>query len=449
MKDREKTCCILNLDDDLIAEIFVRLPSRSVMRASAVCKDFRRVAYAHRRPLELLVYSFNAAAAAERNGAPDTCRAVGCHLEAVSVSASARRPARRRLAHLPVFLRRSERLGEEYCVALASCDGLLLLGTSAGGQYVICNPAMSQWAELPRLRRRCLRDLPCYAFREFGFYFHEPSGEYRVLCHVTVDEESRAARYYVLSTGAGKPRRLDGVEATPVHSNCVPSACDMITPAVFRGRLHWLRHPEAGSAGGEMAVFDLADETFSRMASPPTSDDEHLTNLIVADGSLMASEFPDRELGLGVDLWVLGGYRGGGGGAREEIRWERRHWVELRWQQARTMPTWLDVVAADDVEGDVVLRTNNGVVVYNVRSATARVVDVGPGAVRLTRRALTMRESFPCSLELCSCVRATSRCFGEGANLELRRRYVEPAPLSKSLWTMPSDSIGDRCEIAL
>ncbi|KAK1614475.1 hypothetical protein QYE76_019992 [Lolium multiflorum] len=426
MEDREKTCCILNLDDDLIAEIFVRLPSRSVMRASAVCKDFRRVAYAHRRPLELLVYSFNAAAAtADRNGAPDTCRVVGGHLEAVSHA------------------------GEEYCVALASCDGLLLLGTAAGGQYVICNPTMSQWAELPRLRRRFLHGLPCYAFRESGFYFHEPSGEYRLLCHVTVHEESRAARYYVLSTGGGKPRRLDGVEATPVHSNCVPSACDMITPAVFRGRLHWLRHPEAGSAGGEMAVFDLADETFSRMASPPTSDDEHLTNLIVADGSLMASEFPDRELGLGVDLWVLGGYRGGGGGAREEIRWERRHWVELRWQQARTMPTWLDVVAADDVEGDVVLRTNNGVVVYNVRSATARVVDVGPGAVRLTRRALTMRESFPCSLELCSCVRATSRCFGEGANLELRRRYVEPAPLSKSLWTMPSDSIGDRCEIAL
>ncbi|KAK1614473.1 hypothetical protein QYE76_019990 [Lolium multiflorum] len=394
MKDREKTCCILNLDDDLIAEIFVRLPSRSVMRASAVCKDFRRVAYAHRRPLELLVYSFNAAAAAERNGAPDTCRAVGCHLEAVSVSASARRPARRRLAHLPVFLRRSERLGEEYCVALASCDGLLLLGTSAGGQYVICNPAMSQWAELPRLRRRCLRDLPCYAFREFGFYFHEPSGEYRVLCHVTVDEESRAARYYVLSTGAGKPRWLDGVEATPVHNNCVPSVCDMITPAVFRGRLHWLRHPEAGSIGGEMAVFDLADETFSRMASPPTSDDEHLTNLVVVDGSLMASEFQDGKLGLGVDLWVLGGYRGGGGSAGEEIRWERRHRVELRWQQARTMPTWLDVVAAGDVEGDVVLGTSNGVAVYNMRSGTARVVDVGPRAVKLTRRGLTMRESF-------------------------------------------------------
>jgi hypothetical protein len=209
-----------------------------------------------------------------------------------------------------------------------------------------------------------------------------------------VDEESRAARYYVLSTAAGKPRLLDGVEATPVHSNCVPSACDMITPAIFRGRLHWLRHPEAGSAGGEMAVFDWADETFSRMASPPTSD-EHLTNLVVADGWLMASEFQDGELGLGVDLWVLGGYRRGGGGAGEEIiRWERRHRVELRWQQARTMPTWLDVVAAGDVEGDVVLGTSNGVAVYNVRSGTARVVDVGAGAVRLTRRALTMRESF-------------------------------------------------------
>ncbi|KAM0822544.1 hypothetical protein ACQ4PT_071431 [Festuca glaucescens] len=154
----------------------------------------------------------------------------------------------------------------------------------------------------------------------------------------------------------------------------------MITPAVFRGRLHWLRHPEPGS-GGEMAVFDWA--AFRRMTCPPTSD-EHLTNLVVADGSLMASEF--RE--LGVYLWVLGG----GGGAGEEIRWERRHRVELPWQ-AR-MPTWLDVVMGGDVEGDVVLGTSNGVVVYNVRSGTARVVDVGPGAVQLTRRALRIRESF-------------------------------------------------------
>jgi hypothetical protein len=223
-KENQKTC-ILNLDDDLIAEIFIRLPIRSVLRAGAVCKDFRRVAYAHRRPLEILLYSAKAPAAAKRHGGQDTY-----YVDALSVSAA--RPARRRLADLPASIPRAERLGRVYCILLASCDGLVLLGTGAAGQYLICNPSLRQWTELPRLRRRHdVELLPSDAFRPSGFYFHESSGEYRLLCHVTVDEDSRAACYYVLSTGADEPRRLDKVEATRVHHIAIrPSACDMMTP---------------------------------------------------------------------------------------------------------------------------------------------------------------------------------------------------------------------------
>ncbi|KAM0822543.1 hypothetical protein ACQ4PT_071431 [Festuca glaucescens] len=378
MEQRQKTC-ILNLDDDLITEFFARLPIRSVMRAGAVCKDFRRVAYVHRRPLEILLYSVNAAAAADRNARrPRAASSIAtwrpfpspspADVQRGGVSRISRRAYRGRSVRARSTASRWHR------ATASSCSGRPPAGSTSSATPPCRSGPSSRGCDAAATTTGRVSSCLGLATRSGS------PGEYRLLCHVTVDDESRAARYYVLSTGADEPRRLDRVEATPVHSNCVPSACDMITPAVFRGRLHWLRHPEPGS-GGEMAVFDWA--AFRRMTCPPTSD-EHLTNLVVADGSLMASEF--RE--LGVYLWVLGG----GGGAGEEIRWERRHRVELPWQ-AR-MPTWLDVVMGGDVEGDVVLGTSNGVVVYNVRSGTARVVDVGPGAVQLTRRALRIRESF-------------------------------------------------------
>jgi hypothetical protein len=59
---------------------------------------------------------------------------------------------------------------------------------------------------------------------------------------------------------------------------------------------------------------------------------------------------------------------------------------------------FVDLVVPGDEEGDVVLGTSYyGVVVYSVRSATVRVVDVGPGGpktVQLARRALRIRESL-------------------------------------------------------
>ncbi|KAM3391946.1 hypothetical protein ACQJBY_013220 [Aegilops geniculata] len=388
---------LLDLGEDLIAEILTHLPTRSVLVARAVCIDFRRVAtsaaflaaHARRRPLaplEILLYDRTTA------GRVDDY----VYLDALSVSVRhPGRPARRPLARLPATKPQAELLGEQFCLPLASCDGLLLLGTAVVGQYLVSNPTTRQWAELPRLRRqhiedggRSLESLHTSAYQESGFYFHEPSSEYRLLCHVTF-EEGLPPAYYIFSTGADEPRRLDNVKAGSMGDFFSPSGCDMITPAVLRGYLHWLRHPEAGSAG-EMAAFDTADETFRRMPAPPVAN-ELLARLLVADGSLMSSEF--RK--LAVDLWVLEGYAGAASASAGGTRWELRHSFEVPWQ-AR-MPTSALVVIGGDEEGDVVLGTRHGVAVYNVRSGTVRAVDVGPKGskgFRLTQRALRIRESL-------------------------------------------------------
>jgi hypothetical protein len=117
-----------------------------------------------------------------------------------------------------------------------------------------------------------------------------------------------------------------------------------------------------------MVAFDTVAETFRRMPPPPVTCKEQ-ANLLVADGSLMAS-----QLGrLFVDLWVLDGYTGAAATGKDG-RWERRHRVKVPWHAV----PWQDddrlLLAAGGDGGDVILGTNRGVVAYNARSGTVRQV---------------------------------------------------------------------------
>lgn len=152
---------------------------------------------------------------------------------------------------------------------------------------------------------------------------------------------------------------------------------------MLHGHLHWLEHMEAGLTD-QMVAFDTAAETFRRMPPPPVTCKER-SQLLVADGSLMASE-PGH---LFVDLWVLEGY---GGGAATEGTWERRHRVEVPWPVVERP---LLVVGGDG--GDVVLGHNPGVVAYNLRSRTVRQVagvDASRGGPRLLPSHHVFRESL-------------------------------------------------------
>ncbi|CAM0907324.1 unnamed protein product [Alopecurus aequalis] len=379
MEKLDKMCAAnVHLDDGLAAEILVRLPAKSVLRFRAVCKEWLRITshpafiaeHARRRPLEVLLYT-------RTTVGPNAV----AHLELDALSVDTHRLApRRTLARFP-DPENAEPRNEfrPYCRLLGSCDGLLLLGIGRADdgakQYLICNPATRQWSDLPRLTNP---DGRAVHQQELGFYFHEPTGEYRLLSYVYV---SRQAPYYcVFSTGAEEPRRL-GEQATTV---VMEGFYGLMAHAILHGHMHWLNH--MAGLTGQMLAFDTVAETFRWMPPPPVTR-KAKTSLLVADGSLVAS-----EILLGqplVDLWVLEGY----GGTAE--RWERRHRVRVE-VLCPTHRGKLQLAASGD-GGDVVLGTRGGVVAYNMRSGTVRKV-VGIDTSRGGEAVLPLRSVFRESL---------------------------------------------------
>jgi hypothetical protein len=183
--------------------------------------------------------------------------------------------------------------------------------------------------------------------------------------------------YCVFSTGAKEPRRLLSVEAATAFS--MSGYDTTMAQAVLHGHLHWLKFT------GEMLAFDTVAETFRWMPPPPVRCKDR-TNLLVADGSLVASEvLLGRPL---VDLWVLEGY---GGGTAE--RWVRRHRVRVEvvgyeYDHYGRLP-----LAAGGDGGDVLLGARDGVVAYNMRSGTVRKV-VGAGDEPVLPSRSVLRESL-------------------------------------------------------
>ncbi|CAN6341018.1 unnamed protein product [Urochloa humidicola] len=280
----------LQLNDDVVTEILLRLPSTSVLRSRAVCRAWRAIAtrpgfltaHARRRPLELIILA----------GPEDALHTVP-------------------LASLDEASRRCLHPGYPGPWSLAaSCDGLLLLVARGPAcieeRLLVCNPVTRQCAAVPppstsRMARAC------------GFYLHGPSGEHRLL-FLANDVESadlgRSASHHVRSLEAGETRRL-GPAAEALHMFTR-------TPKAFghRGNLHWIDHPETEEAG-DVLVFDTVRETFRRMARPPVGN---ASDLVLMEGDGMLATAANR--GDPVGIWVMEDYNDG-------ESWVLRHRVDV------------------------------------------------------------------------------------------------------------------------
>ncbi|XBH62078.1 hypothetical protein VPH35_116382 [Triticum aestivum] len=96
-----------------------------------------------------------------------------------------------------------------------------------------------------------------------GFYFHRPSGEYRVLCDGSerrsptdpqINRGTHHMCHYVLSTSGAGPRRLGPFDETPdgdgrahVYSDC---------GVVVSGTLYWAKHSQLAETSMNMLAFD-------------------------------------------------------------------------------------------------------------------------------------------------------------------------------------------------
>ncbi|KAL6657398.1 hypothetical protein ACP70R_005178 [Stipagrostis hirtigluma subsp. patula] len=398
----------VRLSDDMITEILLRLSARSVLRFRAVCRAWLRVttdprflaAHARLRPPEVVLYTY---LDAPHDGNRPLGYAVDIALDAVPVSATDgdRASRRRRLIRYPKFVALSDPPERWYldmpihCLLLAACDGVLLFKKDEGF-YLLCNPATRRWAELPRLARLDFADVDI----ERAFYFHRPSGEYRLLCRRGRSTPAGGTRWLILSTGAAEPRRVDTLAGAAMAPPCLLTTGT--TPVPFRDHLHW--PPRRGlSAGSEasptmMVAFDTLSETFHLMAGPPTASST-LVKLFAMVGTLAAADFGEERH---VDLWFLEGDYGAG-------RWERRHQVATPWGSgywggiSSENRSLLYVAAAGDGDhGDVLLGTPHCLLVHNVRRRkTVRTVTSAavPDLARSESSVAVSRHVFRESLE--------------------------------------------------
>ncbi|WVZ60881.1 hypothetical protein U9M48_010842 [Paspalum notatum var. saurae] len=361
----DDTPVLPRLPDDAVAEILLRLPAKTLFRSGAVCKAWRRIttdpnflARACRQPASIILHTYLDATTTPRlRSETPAAAAEDVALDALPISLE--EADRRRLIRYP----KTPLNKRAHCRLLASCDGVLLFKMDDEWLYLLCNPITRQWAELPRLPAEYRRDRD----PEYAFYFHQPSGEFRLLCCSLMRRG-----WYILSTGAAGPRHVKA-NGVPVYltTRFTPSLFSTTTtPVALHGNVHWpplWRFSTVGtsqSPGTQMTAFNMVLETFHQMPGPPSTTPT-MVNLFEMGGLLVAADFGEENH---VDLWFLEDYDAG--------RWERRHRVASPWGSARSRRGLHSVAAAGDDEGNVILGNNDGLVVYNVRRGeTVRTVD--------------------------------------------------------------------------
>ncbi|CAL5085322.1 unnamed protein product [Urochloa decumbens] len=345
-----------HLPEDTVAEILLLLPAKAVARCAAVCKAWRRItadphflaARARRRPhpASILLLTYVDASF----GAEDIA------VDALPISSDD--DARHRLIRYPTAAPPLATTRQRCLLLLASCDGVLLFKADAG-VYFLFHPVTRQWAQLPRLPADGYYTTYKYDYPELALYFHEPSGEFRLLCFSL---QRRVC--YIVSTGAAEPRDLLEPEDVTTTGRHITARLFVTPPVPLHGSLHW---PPASTTGETaLTAFDTVSETFGQMPGPP-SRRPWTVKLFEMGGLLAAADFGGNKH---VDLCFLEDYSAAG-------RWARRHRVASPWQHGRGWPHDIDVcsmaVAGDD-DGNVILGNNERLLAYDTRSNTVRNV---------------------------------------------------------------------------
>lgn len=284
---------VVGLCDDVLVQILVRLPSKSVLRCRAVCQRWRRITTDG---------SFLAAHAAHAASCTREMIILPQHqFDPSSLAVETIRPSLDPSPRPIRFL--CNRTHRDWCRVLYSLDGLLVLEPRPS-RYIICNPMTRQSASLPPLAPQ-----PCFTAFACGFYLHGSSNEYRLLCHClhgeTEEARHRQRSYYILSTGSTLPRRL-GRAPTPAGP---PTGCvEYDVPVPHRGILLWFSQHSEATRTGKMLAFHTVSETFRLMSRPPerVGDTTTSRSLFELDGELCVAAMQSVT---SLDIWVLQDYK--------------------------------------------------------------------------------------------------------------------------------------------
>ncbi|CAL5006033.1 unnamed protein product [Urochloa decumbens] len=334
---RRKRAAATSLPDEIVNEILLLLPGRSVLRFRAVCRQWAAhlsspaftEAYAakqsesSRRTSKIVVFSPSAAGGGRRS-----TTAYSCNLQAGGPRAAAD----------PLFTMDHVRT-DLLSVSSWPSGGLVLFSDSgtraAARDYWVCNPSTGECRALPR--RRHLGLIASSA----GLVLDHGSKEYKVV-HLffemapTTGFDSAGCEVCTLGDDAAGRRWRPGLQPLKVSTRSIMIAFqseDTVTkmaPVAAGGFLHWLIYPCSSSRGGVQSRdngilrFSAADEGFDFIRAPPPVDmgedgdvwldDEHLPAVPfhlarLQDSLCMVHDLRRRRRdGSGfIDVWVLGG----------------------------------------------------------------------------------------------------------------------------------------------
>ncbi|CAN6219856.1 unnamed protein product [Urochloa humidicola] len=377
------------LPEDTIADILLRLPGKSVLCSGAVCKAWRRItttpyflaACAGQQPASILVHAYLGA----KPWACDDDLRAGFSSEDIALDALAvasPKEDRLRLIRYPG----TKLTVPAHCGSLLASSGGVLLFKKDTGLYLLCNPVTRQWAQLRLPAEYCRERDP-----EYAFYFHQPSGEFRLLF-----SSLKRKIWYIVSTGAAETRHTNEKQDPDLINQFVTPLLTTTTMNVaLHGNLHWpplwcftSRLGVVTTPETKMMYFDTVAEQFVQMSGPGAKT-PRMVKLFELGGLLGAADFGEE---MHVDLWFLDYYNA-------EV-WTRRHRVTSPWKcgsTGRPCNDWgmLSVAIAGDDEDNIIIGNNDGLVVYNLRKKGVRTVD---SVMQRKNRMFTSRHVFKGSL---------------------------------------------------
>ena len=286
------TLNIANLPEEILSEIFLLLPPKSVLLSRAVCKAWRRITSDrtflishHRRQPQRRLFTF--------------VRDVGTHydnLRLVDYCVEA-------LDFRKHEFRSVVRFTFDYYDPLVSdgpfsvhgaCDGLLLM--SFRNRLYLSNPTTRQWVSVfpPALKH--------VKVKAAGLYVH--GSEYRVLYYREIGLETT---FYISTVGSGNERCIRPHSSLVFVRKLIAAESDAIDfkePFLFHGNLHWLISLPSCR---DILVFDTIGEVFWLLHAP-VKNLALMSSLLEIDGMLSISN--SNVGGSKVNLWLLQDYKG-------------------------------------------------------------------------------------------------------------------------------------------
>ncbi|XBI34919.1 hypothetical protein VPH35_120669 [Triticum aestivum] len=236
------------------------------------------------------------------------------------------------------------------------CNGLVLLHRLPHHGYYICNPSTGALLPLPDSQQRRVVS--------YGLGYSRATMEHKVV----------RLFYSYHSTPCCQVFTLDVSAHWRVAAQRPPPTCAVVgDPAVFcHGHLHFL-----DKQSGSIVTLDVGDETFSSLTMPQSANDNTgPLELTVLDGCLCLCVFHDRPPCRDVDpycIWRLA--------CREAGKWEKLYRV----MQPQTSRPELDLLRVHWVSplginraGNIMFATEEGVLKFDVQGGGVPEMLVSP-----------------------------------------------------------------------